>query len=129
MTLTYKTLRTVNVVRCARWHEVGTAEWDDDAWLVALLGEIGEVANVVKKLHRIALGIPGGVNSTKEKHLVDLGEELTDVILYTDLLAWYRGRPALRSGRTEIVVRKPAKTITPIELARETRHTLVLLAR
>lgn len=91
--LTYTDLREANVKRTQRW-EPGFPEksaWDADYWLLALLGEIGETANVVKKLNRIEIGLPGAKDPKKHKLVRMLGDELADVILYADLYAAFLG--------------------------------------
>ena len=60
--------------------------WSTSDWMTALVGEIGEAANVVKKLNRVRDGIPG--NKVKPKELSDqLRKELGDVFVYLDLMA------------------------------------------
>lgn len=51
-------------------------------WTIAMLGEIGEVANVVKKLKR---------DGWEEKLIKDLGIEIVDVIIYAIELALCAG--------------------------------------
>jgi NTP pyrophosphatase (non-canonical NTP hydrolase) len=60
--------------------------WSTSDWVTALIGEVGEAANVVKKLNRYRDGIPG--NKTSESELrAQLRQELGDVFVYLDLLA------------------------------------------
>ena len=41
--------------------------WDLNRWMVATLGELGEAANIIKKLNRVADGVPGNSpNETRE---------------------------------------------------------------
>lgn len=79
-TLDFAALRVANAAR--------QKEWDPDARLgllffaVAMAGEAGEACNVVKKIERKRLGLPGSY-ATLDK----LAEELADVVIYADLVA------------------------------------------
>lgn len=55
------------------------SDWSDAQWLQALVGELGEYANLKKKIER-------GDFSLEEKR-VDLGKELADVTMYLVILA------------------------------------------
>lgn len=60
--------------------------WSTSDWMTALVGEVGEAANVVKKLNRYRDGVPG--NKVSEAELRDqLRRELGDVFVYLDLMA------------------------------------------
>lgn len=60
--------------------------WTLSDWLTATAGELGEAANVIKKLNRYRDGIPG--NKQSEQALRDqLRKELGDAFVYLDLLA------------------------------------------
>ncbi len=64
--------------------------WSLSDWMTATLGELGEAANVVKKLNRVRDGIPG--NTLTEVQLCEqLKEELADTACYLDLLAQAAG--------------------------------------
>jgi NTP pyrophosphatase (non-canonical NTP hydrolase) len=66
------------------------ASWSLSDWLTATAGELGEAANVIKKLNRCRDGIPG--NTQTEAELRDqLAEELADTVIYLDLLAQAAG--------------------------------------
>ena len=58
--------------------------WSLSDWMTALTGEVGEAANIVKKLNRIRDGIPGNTQP-KEDLLHDLAHELADIAIYLDL--------------------------------------------
>jgi NTP pyrophosphatase (non-canonical NTP hydrolase) len=59
--------------------------WSASDWMTALVGELGEAANVIKKLNRCRDGIPG--NKASEAVLRDqLRKELGDTFVYLDLL-------------------------------------------
>jgi NTP pyrophosphatase (non-canonical NTP hydrolase) len=60
--------------------------WSTSDWITAVTGELGEAANVVKKLNRYRDGVPG--NKVSEEELRDqLRKELGDVFVYLDLMA------------------------------------------
>lgn len=64
--------------------------WSTSDWFVAVLGELGEAANVAKKLNRIRDGIPG--NKEGEEALkIKLRKEIGDTFVYLDLLAQAHG--------------------------------------
>ena len=61
-------------------------DWSESDWMTALVGEVGEAANIVKKLNRYRDGVPG--NKESEAALRDkLRKELGDVFVYLDLMA------------------------------------------
>lgn len=57
---------------------------------MATLGELGEAANVGKKLNRVRDGIPGNDESEQELR-AKLRAELADTLIYMDLLAQSEG--------------------------------------
>ena len=60
--------------------------WSTSDWMTATMGELGEAANVVKKLNRVRDGVPG--NKQTEQQLRDqLRKEIGDVFVYLDLMA------------------------------------------
>lgn len=60
--------------------------WSTSDWFTAILGELGEAANVAKKINRVRDGIRG--NKETEQQLRDkLRQELGDTFVYLDLLA------------------------------------------
>ncbi len=64
--------------------------WSLSDWMTATAGELGEAANVIKKLNRVRDGIPGNKESPEELRAM-LEEELADVSIYLDLLAQAAG--------------------------------------
>lgn len=58
--------------------------WSLSDWITATLGELGEAANIIKKLNRIRDGIPGN-KETEEELRAALAEELADAYTYLDL--------------------------------------------
>lgn len=61
------------------------ASWSLSDWLTATVGELGEAANIIKKLNRARDGIPGN-SDTQEKLREMLADELADTYIYLDLL-------------------------------------------
>jgi len=66
------------------------AGWSLSDWMTATMGELGEAANVAKKLNRVRDGVPG--NKQTEAELRDmLRKEIGDVFVYLDLMAQAAG--------------------------------------
>ena len=62
-------------------------DWSLSDWMTAVVGELGEAANIIKKLNRIRDGVPGNTTDTTLHTLMDqLAEELADTHVYLDLL-------------------------------------------
>lgn len=55
------------------------SDWTPNDWMVAVLGELGEAAEVLKKLRR--------GDYTAEEALPKLRMEFSDVVIYLDILA------------------------------------------
>ena len=76
-------------------HPIGS--WDLSDWFLATMGELGEAANVAKKLNRIRDGIKG--NKETEAELRDkLRKEIGDAFMYLDLLATSQGFNVFDAG-------------------------------
>ena len=60
-------------------------DWSLSDWLTATVGELGEAANVVKKLNRVRDGVPGNKESEAQLR-ARLLQELADTFIYLDLL-------------------------------------------
>lgn len=103
--LTFKKLRQVNSARCKKWHPPESTPWTASDWLTALAGELGEAANIIKKIRRHETGASN--TGDPPEHILRslLAEELADTFLYTDLLANYFG-----IDLEEAVIRKFNKT-------------------
>lgn len=82
--------------------------WSLSDWMTAVAGEIGEAANIVKKLNRVRDGIPGN-RETEAELQESLGDEIADAIIYCDLLAQRAGFKT-----SEIVQRKFNRTSAKI---------------
>lgn len=76
----------VNFIRCASPDGFNhpLSGWSLSDWLTATVGEIGEAANVIKKLNRVRDGIKGNSESPEELRRM-LANELADAHIYLDL--------------------------------------------
>lgn len=87
-----KEFTKVNVARCEATngfnHKLNA--WSRSDWMIAMTGELGEAANIVKKLNRVRDGIPGNTESLDELY-EGLEEELADLYIYLDLFCAYLG--------------------------------------
>lgn len=66
------------------------SSWSLSDWMTATLGELGEAANIAKKLNRVRDGVPGNTE-THEQLLANLENELADTFIYLDLVAQSQG--------------------------------------
>lgn len=80
--LTFADLRAANVARCLKWHPMGLSSWSPSDWMTAIVGELGELASLVKMRNRERDGLPGNRFSPVDKQLAD---EAADVAIYLDL--------------------------------------------
>lgn len=82
----------LNRLRCESSHGFDHAldSWSTSDWMTATFGELGEAANVAKKLNRVRDGIPGN-SETEEELQAKLADELADTFIYLDLLCQSRG--------------------------------------
>ena len=88
--LTFDQLRAANKKRAEFWH--GDKPWHLNDWFTAVMGELGEAANVAKKIKRLEDGLIGNAESdTKEALYEKLRLELADVQIYLDLIANHCG--------------------------------------
>ena len=60
--------------------------WSPSEWLTATVGELGEAANLIKKLNRDRDGVPGNTETPVELRKA-LQDEIADTFIYLDLLA------------------------------------------
>lgn len=66
------------------------SSWSLSDWTTAVAGELGEAANIVKKLNRVRDGIPGNTETEAELR-GKLADEIADTVIYLDLLAQAAG--------------------------------------
>ena len=69
-------------------HRLGS--WSMSDWMTATVGEVGEAANVIKKLNRVRDGIPGNTETPEQLRSM-LADEIADAAIYLDLLAQAAG--------------------------------------
>lgn len=90
--LNFDTLRQANLLRLPRFKnrrgepahsEPDGSDWALSAWSNATLGELGEAANLIKKIERGDMTL----NDARQ----ELAKELADVQIYLDLLAFRAG--------------------------------------
>lgn len=88
MPMTFGQFSEANRARCESPHGFNhpLSGWSTSDWMTALVGEVGEAANVVKKLNRYRDGVPGNKLSADELR-DQLRKELGDVFVYLDLMA------------------------------------------
>lgn len=82
-----------NRLRCESPDGFGkpVGHWSLSDWFTAAMGELGEAANVAKKLNRIRDGIPGNGDVTEYELRQCLADEIADTVIYLDLLAQSEG--------------------------------------
>lgn len=87
--LDFQRLREINWRRSAQWMHGNNHIWTLSDWFVALTGEVGEAANIVKKLNRHRDNLIGNKPGEKspEELKEKLADELGDIQLYLDLTA------------------------------------------
>lgn len=109
--LTFDAFSQANLARCEspQGFEKPASAWSLSDWMTATLGELGEAANVAKKLNRIRDGIPGNGDLTEAGLRSMLADEIADTFIYLDLMAQSQG---LRLS--EIVAAKFDKTSAKI---------------
>ena len=90
------------------------AGWSSSDWMTATLGELGEAANVVKKLNRVRDGVPGN-KRTPDELRDDLRKELGDVFVYLDLMAQSLGFN-IADAAVEVFNAKSAEIGYPVQM-------------
>lgn len=87
-----KTFSERNLTRCESplGFNHALSSWTLSDWMTAVTGELGEAANIVKKLNRCRDGIPGNVESESQLREM-LADEIADTVIYLDLLAQAAG--------------------------------------
>lgn len=90
--LTFRGFSCENLKRCEapRGFNHELSSWDTSDWFLAVLGELGEAANIAKKLNRVRDGIRGN-KETEAALRVKLRGEIADAFIYLDLLSQHEG--------------------------------------
>lgn len=90
--LTFDALRQANLARLPQFKNAkgelahanpDGSDWSPNDWLTAVAGELGEAANILKKVRRGDL--------TMDEARVALAKEFADVVTYLDILAFQCG--------------------------------------
>jgi NTP pyrophosphatase (non-canonical NTP hydrolase) len=82
--LSFNVLREANrrrapMYRNAKGQFTDGKDWSHNDWMCALVGEVGELANILKKVHR--------GDFTFDEVFIDVRKELADIACYVDMLA------------------------------------------
>lgn len=100
--LTFEELRIANITRLPLFKNsqgqsahstTDGSDWSDAQWLGAVLGELGEYANLRKKYDRGDIG--------RATFLAEAAHELADVLTYLDILAFRLGIDLGAATRTK----------------------------
>jgi NTP pyrophosphatase (non-canonical NTP hydrolase) len=88
----FREFSTLNHRRCESPNGFNHAldSWSLSDWMTAVVGELGEAANIAKKLNRVRDGIPGN-RETPDELRAALADELADAFIYLDLLVQSQG--------------------------------------
>lgn len=62
------------------------SDWSPSDWMTAVVGELGEAANIMKKMKRGDFGEPGSALYAAAE--AKLSKEFADVVTYMDLMAY-----------------------------------------
>lgn len=93
--LTFEAFSKANLARCTdpKGFNHPLEIWDTSDWFLAVLGELGEAANIAKKLNRFRDGLQRqNIKGETEAELrAKLRKELGDTFVYLDLLCQYHG--------------------------------------
>lgn len=91
--LTFDALRAANVARIPKFrnargevcHNAEGSDWPVERWFMALIGEVGELANLLKKIER------GDYVGSMDVAQVEVAKEIADAQIYLDILAFRLG--------------------------------------
>lgn len=86
--LTFSEFRRANATRCVKWHPEGIASWSASDWMTAIVGELGELASLIKMRNRERDGLPGNKFSPTDEQIAN---EAADVLTYLDLFCEMHG--------------------------------------
>jgi len=116
MALTFEEFSHANLARCesAQGFNHPLNGWSLSDWMTATMGELGEAANVAKKLNRIRDGVQGNKESEAEL-LIKFRRECGDVGVYLDLMCRRAGF-SLEDAMREVFNSKSAEIGYPVTL-------------
>jgi NTP pyrophosphatase (non-canonical NTP hydrolase) len=86
------------------------ATWGSADWMLAITGEVGELANLIKKQNR---------DGFTEDRQEEISKELADIVLYVDLLANHMGvdlGAVVASKFNEVSDRRRSPIRLPVDL-------------
>ena len=89
-TMTFSAFSERNAARCRDGFKHNPEDWSASDWMVATMGELGEAANVLKKLNRERDGIKGNTTSAAALR-TQLRREIADTFIYLDLMSQAMG--------------------------------------
>ena len=84
--MTFQKFSALNHARCRDGFKHNPDSWSASDWMVATMGELGEAANVLKKLNRERDGIKGNTVSAQVLR-EELASEIADTFIYRDLMS------------------------------------------
>jgi NTP pyrophosphatase (non-canonical NTP hydrolase) len=117
MKLTFRTFSEINRQRCeaADGFSHPLDSWSLPDWFTATVGELGEAANVLKKLNRIRDGMDAKFNKGLDKAALqgEFKKEIGDTFIYLDLLAQAAGF-TIEEAAVEAFNNKSAELCCPI---------------
>lgn len=90
--MTFSMFSKINRSRCEshQGFSLELGSWSLSDWMTDVTGELGEAANLAKKLNRVRDGIPGNTLSESELR-AELKDEIADMFIYLDLIAQSQG--------------------------------------
>lgn len=80
--ITFQEFSKANKTRCLKWHPQGIESWSDSDWITAIVGELGELASLIKMRNRERDGLTGNKFSPTD---AQIAKEAADVYTYLDL--------------------------------------------
>lgn len=86
--LTFSEFRSANVARCLKWHPDGIESWSSSDWMTAIVGELGELASLIKMRNRERDGLTGNKFTPTDEMIA---KEAADVYTYLDLFCEANG--------------------------------------
>lgn len=84
--MTFQRFSALNMARCRDGFKHEPGDWSASDWMVATMGELGEAANVLKKLNRERDGVKGNTE-TADALRTKLASEIADTFVYLDLMS------------------------------------------
>lgn len=119
--LTFNTLRRANQARLPEFrnnkgelsHTGGADDWSLNDWMTACVGELGEAANVLKKIRR--------GDHTLDEARPKLTQEFADVVIYLDIMAKQAGID-LGEAVIDTFNKKSEKVGSRVQLAADDWH-------